>query len=246
MLQENNSIESINTSVVEAEQRVKSPEELEEKFGLPKVFGSLALAAAALSGGMQNAEAGGSMIMENTPTMNSLKAELSVKGVQGFEVVRSLGLKISTDRGDVHITKEQEDTRPAEQIVSSALEGVSANQFLGEIERQNTRAQKILEQLETKNGIFRISISPYAQEVLKQNNVSYGSGFLKKGRYSIDLTGGNEGTPNTECKITGWGEFKNFVIADCLELKVVNGRPVISSVKYKLNGTDLSVEEIKK
>lgn len=242
MSQENNGFESKDVPVIN-EQQTKSPEELEAKFGLPKVFGSLALAAAALGGGMQNAEAGGARMYEvNSPQVNQLKAELSSLGVHDFKVIQSMATNISTERGNISLTRD-ENSNGVEDSVNKALNGVNGHQFLKEIERQNSRLSKIQDSIDTAHGMFNISISPYAQEVLKGNGITYQNGILSNSKHRINMSGGSD--PNTECKITGWKEFKNFVIADCMEINMASGKPVISSIKYQIN-PDLSLVEIKK
>jgi hypothetical protein len=242
MSQENNTFES--QAVIPTEiQPTKSPAELEARFGLPKVFGSLALAAAALGGGMQNAEAGGASRFElNTPQIVQLQAELDSLGVQNIQGIESYNSTyINTNKGKIKLSPE--DGVYGIDLINRALVGVDGQQFLKEIQRQNTTISNIEDRIDTSHGIFSMSITPYAQKVLQGNGIAYRNGKLSNGRHVIDMTG--DDNPNTECKITGWGEFKNFVVADCLEVTMATGKPMISSVKYQIN-PDMSVIEIKK
>ncbi len=226
------------------------PQDAQEgKSEIPKVFGSLALAAAAVfgAGGMQNAEAGGSQYLEiNTPHISVLKEGVNKLGVREFQFVHGMELGIQTEHGPVMLSRDRDDVRPAGERAESALARVTPEQFVNEIRRQNTDLPRLAEQLPSANGTFRINISPYAQEVLNDNHVAYEQGILRKGTYSVHLSGGGQDNPNTECKVTGWKEFNNYVIADCLEIRMESGKPVVAAVKYKINGSDLSVEEIKR
>jgi hypothetical protein len=229
-------------------QRHEPQIESESKGGLPRVFGSLALAAAATFGavGMQDAEAGGARYVEiNTPQISVLKEGVRALGVKEFQFVQGMQLGVQTEKGTVFFSRDINDTRSGEEKVKNLLAGVSPEQFINEIRRQNTYLPRLLENIPTPNGIFRLTISPYAQEVLNDNHVTYDNGKLSKGKYSVYLTGEGADNPNSECKITGWQEFKNYVYADCFELKIENGEQTISGIRYKINGSDLSVEEIR-
>lgn len=230
-----------NTGVEKNLPADRSADKVESQSKLSKVLGALTLAAAALGGGMGNAEAGGANTLEvNSPQVNRIKQELRQSGVKNFEIIQSVGLTIKTEQGKVKLGAVSADN------LDEILSGVTAQAFLKEIKRQNNTETRIIDEVNTAHGTFRVDISPYAQAIFQENNISYKDGKITNGRQTVDLTGSNDTNPNSECKITGGEDFKNFVIADCLELKIKNGKPTISSVKYQIDGSDLRVVEIKK
>ncbi len=213
------------------------------EVGFNKLYGSLALAAALIGGFPDAAEAGGSKELKiNAPEAARLTVELQSLGVNKLEFVQSMSLGISTDKGVIYLPKNNDKSPDAQ--VNEALKGVSGAQFLNEIQRQKSQERQISEQIKTSHGVFSVSVTPYAREVMKQIGVTYENGILSNGRHRVNLSGEGAENPNSECTISGTGTlFKNMIEAACREIKVVNGKPLIESVTYRI-GADLIPEQV--
>ena len=212
-----------------------------------RIFGSLALAAAATFGaaGMDDAEARTMRNMETTTDhVSVLKKGLAEIGVNTFTFVQGMRLEIETERGRVQLTRDAEDNRPPAEFAESALKGVTPEQFVKEIERQNTKRVDLAGEMPTPHGNFRFAITGYARNVLSDNDITFSPGKLTKGTSVLNLSGAGTANPNTECRVTGWREFNNYVIADCREMRMQDGQQVTVPVKYKINA-DLSVQVLK-
>lgn len=220
------------------------------KLNVPKVFKSLAMAAALYAGSAGGAEAGGSMPLEAaTPKVESLKKDLqATKGIERFEIGTDMaGAFISTDKGDVSIRlNPNEGGSDTEQQITGILANVTADQFMREIQRQHSQGEATHEVIQTPDGAFRIDISAYAHEVLKQNGVQYSEGKIVKGDTQVNLAG-SEGAPNTECKVVGGKEFSNSVIADCTEVRSGEGGPRFGAVSYQIDvgGPGFIIKQLK-
>lgn len=232
----------------ELAQPKKSPAELEKKFSAKNTLNALAiLAATTLTSGIQNAEAGVFDIEVNSPTISALKSGLQKFGVNEFNVVKGFGVGIKTEKGSIDFDlSSMKNTETAEEVMIKKLEGINPNQFINEIYRQNTDKIRIKDNVEGTS----VNISPYAQEVLSENHISYKQGILTNNHgHEVSLLGGTGGRVegNKECKVKGVAEFNNYLIATCTEFSHdANGLFTgYLSVKYKINGADLSVEEIK-
>lgn len=242
MSQENFSNNISNTPNTNTD-KPKSQDKLEAKFGVPKFVGAVALSMAALAGG--NVEARTTTIKVDTPQIQALKADLNKMGVTQFVIVQGLRLSIQTDKGNVYIGGIGNNTGSPVDRVSSALQGVSGQQLVNEIKRQNSRERGVDSSVEAPHGTVKINISPYAMEVFKEYNVKYDDGVISKGTDKIDLTAKGTDTPNTECTITGSEkEFVSSVIANCKEMRVVSGKPSIYRVSYQIDVNNLTVREI--
>ena len=94
-----------------------------------------------------------------------------------------------------------------------------------------------MEKLNISGGIIpytRVSVSPYAQAVMKEYNISYIGGVLNMpGGKIIDLRGGKE-SPNYECMLGG-KELRPVLVANCTEAVQRGGRVLKGEIKYLLN-----------
>ena len=204
--------------------------------GKRKLYTSLAFAAMMFA---TQAEARISDI--ETPETERLKTELQEHGVSSVRFLKGSNRSIETDVGIINLPNSD---LPAKEHFNKALEGVTAEQFLNEIAREKSSKDSIGETVNTANGPFEITISPYALEVMEQINISYEDGKLKNNKGFVSLTGDGTKNPNTECFISGTVEpFKNYIEAQCKEMQITNGSPYIKSITYTING-NLEVIEI--
>ncbi len=225
----------------------KSPQELEVMFNLPKIVGIASLSIAALAGGMNEAEARATIIdTSNIPEFQILKSELNKIGVREFSVTQSMGLSLSVDGKNLYINGGNKQSSSEERL-ASVLRGVTAAQIMNEVKRQNSKEVGISESIEAPHGSVKISVSPYAQQVFKEYGITYINGVISNGKHSIDLTGKNSETPNTECIINGsQRDFAASVVAACKEMRIAGGKPSIYQMNYEIDANDLVVKDIKR
>ncbi len=208
----------------------------EAENGFNKTYGSLALAAALMAGFPSQAEAGGENTLRiNSPEATRLVVELQKIGVDNVEFKQGTRLFISTDMGTIYLPKDNNNSPDVQ--VNKALKGVRGEQFLNEIQRQKSREGVTSEQIKTGHGEFKVTVSSYAKEAMKQMGITYNMGVLSKnGKGSVNLSGEGSENPNSECSISGTGvPFQNMIEAACKEIKIVNGRPQIEAITYHIN-----------
>ncbi len=208
----------------------------EGETGVTRTIGSLALAAALITGLPSQAEAGGTNTLKiDSPEAARLTVDLKQMGVKEIQFKQGMRLGIFTDRGTIYLPENSGKTPDAQ--VTEALKGVSGASFLNELERQNARNEMpISEKITTSHGEFRLKITPYARVAMQQMGITYQKGVLSKDGYRVNLTGEGSAEPNTECELSGTGTpFKDLIEAACREIKIVGGKPQIIPVTYHID-----------
>ncbi len=208
--------------------------EAESNFGLSKkIIASLAVAAGAI-GAMGSAEARTMYIDTTTPEISRINSEMEAIGIKNFQVMSGFRPMIRTENGVMYLS-----SGGGHEV---QLKGISADQINREIRRQaNGSEDGVNDKINTPSGLFEIKISDYALKVFEEKNIKYSNGEISNGAAILDLAGRNTTEPNTECRISGYKEFYDFVIAQCKELKIVNNKPTIAEVSYKIDGKTLNV-----
>lgn len=247
MSSENFNTSPENTQTPPGNKIKKTPEELEAKFNLSrKVLSSLAVAAAALTS-TGNVEAGGAMpVPMDTPGLQKISESLKGAELSILPVTTLFSFILQTNKGDISLETSKQVGEDHQKYLERVLKDISPKKILNEIERQKKSSLGTQDQVTTPHGQFTVEISPYAEATLKEYGVTYSKGKLSNGKTSLDLTGSDSSNPRVNCKIGRWGEFNDFVKADCTEMKVINGKPSISSITYKINGQTLTLEVAEK